>query len=249
MLRELTEFQREKKAAFPDRYVPDFGSGWEFACAFGLFLWAGLVLIGNALVTPDMCIAAEVYVIAGMIIRVRRGHAGAAGPVILGILLAVSYLTKAVMFPVAVMVIAFSGWGRGPGRWSGYRRVVCALSFLIVAAPQLITDSRLAGYPTFGEIGRISYATFVNRYPALWTGNQPNSGVPAHPVRRIFSNPQAYEFASASASEQNQLQKIFADHGAEIIVASAVPGGGAPPPWIYLGAGWYYALPLKRESP
>lgn len=455
-LRELGEFQREKNRAYPDRYVLDFSTGWEFAFAFGLFLWSGLILIGNAMVTPDMCVAAEAYLIAGMMIRVRRGRDGRAGPVILGVILAAGYFTKGVMFPVGVMVIAFTGWGKDKGRWTGSRRIVCALTFLIAASPQLIAVSRLAGYPTYGEVGQLAYATFVNRYPALWTGAEPNSGVPVHPVRRIVDDPQAYEFTSAKPSssypvwdepaywlkgmqphfdlerqaravegglshyqklfaplflaavvlmfmgirgqgsrlfdvcavavgvlvlyalvnvesrlvapwgvilflalssslafredvssragvravlaafaiwslgvsannarhsaqelvselrgggitheywkaasalqklgvrrgqkvasigrssesywarlagvqiameippeaagdywaarpaEQNRVQKIFADHGADMIVASVVPGNGAPPPWIYLGSARYYALPLKHESP
>ena len=57
----------------------------------------------------------------------------------------------------------------------------------------------------------------------------------------------AGNYWAASPAEQNRLQKIFADHGAQMIVASVVPPGGAPLPWIYLGAGWYYALPLKQR--
>src|SRR5688572_11813020 len=200
MLRELTQYQRDKKSADPEHYFIDWSQGWEAVVAHVLFLWSGLMLIGLSLVTPDMLLAAEVYLIVALMLRILRGRATWRTPILLGALLGLSYLTKAVMFPVAFLVIACTGWGRAKARWTNRHRALCALSFLIVSAPQLIAMSREVGRPSFGENGRTAYALYVNMYNQYWTGTPPERGTPAHAMRQVLSDPPVFEFATADPS-------------------------------------------------
>jgi len=200
MLRELTKYQRERKQANPGVYLIDWSGTWEFAFAHLLFVWSAVSLIGLALVSPDMLIAAEVYLIVGLMIRVRRKATGFAVPLVLGALLALSYLTKAVMFPVSLLVVACTGWGKATGRWTIVQRAACILSFAVLAAPQVIAMSREVGRPSFGENGRIAYAMYVNLHPGYWTVNSPEWGRADHPVRQVHTNPPVFEFATDDAS-------------------------------------------------
>jgi hypothetical protein len=197
MLRALTRHQQAKQSEDPDLYFIDWSQGWASVLAHVLFLWSALVLIGVPIVTPDMLLAAEIYIIVGLALYVRRGRPGFATPILLGAMLGISYLTKQVMFPVAILVLACIGWESRPKRWTHVQRAVAVFSFLVVAMPQLIAMSRAAGRPSFGESGKINYALYVNEYPRYWTGNPPGSGQPEHPVRQILSEPPVYEFATA----------------------------------------------------
>jgi hypothetical protein len=200
MLRELTQYQRGKKKSDPTAYVIDWSNGWESVLAHLLFLWSALVLIGLSLVTPDMMIAAEVFLIVGLMLRIRRGRSRLPASVLLGVVLGLSYLTKAVMFPVAILVIVSTSWRGGMARWSHLHRLSCALSFVALAAPQVIAMSREVGRLSFGENGRIAYAMYVNLYNGYWTGTPPERGKPAHPVRQVLSNPPVFEFATDDPS-------------------------------------------------
>jgi len=200
MLRELTRYQRERKKTEPDVYVIEWSHGWEFIFAHALFLWSALILIGVSIVTPDMMIAAEVYLLVGLMLRILHGGIGFSYPILIGGLLGLSYLTKAVMFPIGMLAIVCTGWGRASGRWTYVHRIVCILSFLIVATPQVIAMSRAVGRPSFGENGKIAYALYVNAYSGYWAGTPPGSGRPLHPVRQLLSNPPVYEFATSDSS-------------------------------------------------
>ncbi|HVD61544.1 MAG TPA: hypothetical protein VNC11_11785 [Gemmatimonadaceae bacterium] len=200
MMRALTRYQQSKQNADAELYFIDWNKGWAFVLAHTLFLWSALVLIGVPIVTPDMLLSAEIYVIVGLMLYVRAGRRGMATPILLGVLLGLSYLTKQVMFPVSLLVLACIGWEGRTIRWSGLQRAAAVVSFLIVATPQLIAMSRSAGKPSFGESGGINYALYVNGYPHYWTGSPPGSGQPAHPVRQILSDPAVYEFAIDDSS-------------------------------------------------
>lgn len=129
MLRELQLLQRDRTPRDSEAYIPQFENRFEKMVACALFLWAALVLIGVTPITPDMSVAAENYVIAGLMLRSMRLRAAWSHAIILGAVLGISYLTKAVMFPVAFLVILGVGWSPGTARWSVQMRVVCAVIF------------------------------------------------------------------------------------------------------------------------
>src|ERR1035437_1946521 len=73
---------------------------------YSLFLSSSLILIGLRVVTPDMCVAAFVYLASALIVKIRSGFAVRSTSVFLGIVLGFAYLTKAVMFPLAFVFLA-----------------------------------------------------------------------------------------------------------------------------------------------
>lgn len=127
-----------------------------------LFLWASLDLITLRLVSPDMCLAGTAYLAVGILLRIKRGHQALWWPVLLGFVLGIGYLTKAVMFPLAFAFLAASLAGGDDLRRKVGVMLTALLCFLVVSLPFVAAISRAKGYVTFGEAGRINYIWFVN---------------------------------------------------------------------------------------
>lgn len=164
---------------------------------YSLFIWSSLGLVEIWAVTPDMCVAALVYLAAGLVLRTTRRDATAAGLVLLGVVLGVGYLAKAVLLPLGIACIVLAGVVRAK-RGRTLRIGLAMASFLLVAAPLIAVLSIASGRITIGDVGRFTYMKHVNglRYPHWDETIDRVDGVPAHPPRRVFENPDVYEFAS-----------------------------------------------------
>ena len=193
-LSELRESQDQGEcSASVETFAMSFRSPAEVACAYSLFFWAATSMIGLALVTPDMMVALIVFVAAGLTLRLRRidsvrGYAG------LGAVIGLGYLAKSVMFPLGIVFCVFCGFPSSIG--SAARRSMLAFAgFLVIASPQLIAMSSLAGHFSYGQTGAVAYANQVNHIPQMWVGAPAGSGTPVHPVHQVSRNPAAYEFS------------------------------------------------------
>jgi len=168
--------------------------------AHALFLWVSLDLITLWDISPDLCVSAFVYAIAGLILRFRHDSSWKLAA-ILGLVLGVSYWAKAVMFPLAFMFMAIALLC-SRDVWTAVKRgLVMAMIFFAVAAPLIAGLSRQKHRLTFGDSGRLAYAELVSPGGTLysWQG-EPAWGVKAvHPPRQILSDPPVYEFAEPIA--------------------------------------------------
>jgi hypothetical protein len=167
---------------------------------YSVFLWASLVLIDPGLVTPDLLVAAIVFLIGGYLVKLRS-HESYGKFAMFGVLCGAAYLGKAIMFPLG---FGFLGILLLSGRWS--KRRVCgvllsALLFLTVSAPFIAALSKQKGRLTFGDSGRLNYASLVNPgAPQVhWQGEPVGSGIPRHTTRQVLENPPVYEFAEPVA--------------------------------------------------
>jgi 4-amino-4-deoxy-L-arabinose transferase-like glycosyltransferase len=166
------------------------------AIAYSLFLWTSLELISIWGASPDLCIAGFVYLIAGLLLRIR-GKGSLSLYLILGVVLGLAYLTKAVMFPLGFAFIAIGFFAVPRGKRLAYV-LITTLAFLGVSAPWLIALSRAKGRFDFGDSGHLNYSTLVSPggRNLNWQGEPPGSGVPLHTTRQIHKNPPLYEFAT-----------------------------------------------------
>lgn len=73
---------------------------------YAFFIWSSFNLIEIWAVTPDMLVAALVYLAAVVIVRIRFGAASRRTFALLGIVLGLGYLAKAAMFPMAFIFLA-----------------------------------------------------------------------------------------------------------------------------------------------
>ena len=166
------------------------------ALGYSLFLWTSLELIGVWGASPDLCVAGFVYLIAGLLLRIRT-RSSLSLYLILGVLLGLAYLTKAVMFPLGFAFIAIGFFAVPRGKRLGYV-LLTTLAFLAVSSPWLVALSRAKGRFDFGDSGRLNYSALVSPggRNLNWQGDPPGSGVPVHTTRQIHTNPPVFEFAT-----------------------------------------------------
>lgn len=162
---------------------------------YSVFLWASLVLIDPGLVTPDLLVAAIVFLIGGYLMDLRF-HQSYGNFAMFGMLCGAAYLGKAIMFPLGfgfLGILLFSG-RRSMRRVCGV--LLSAVLFVLVSSPFMTALSKQKGRLTFGDSGRLAYASLVSPgSPQVhWQGEPAGSGVPRHTTRQLLENPPVFEF-------------------------------------------------------
>ncbi len=199
-LRELILLRRTSGES-PEKSLPvSPREVWIWGYVF--FLWASYFWLGAEWVTPDLCVAVLVYLASALLFRIRRGGGNWLVFVGLGALLGLGYLAKAAMLPLS-FVFLFSAFclGRIAGatfRAAALRTLAAAGVFAVFALPLVLALSAMKGRPTFGDSGSIAYTEYIDRATKIvhWQGQPLGTGTPAHPTRKIFSDPPVYEFAA-----------------------------------------------------
>lgn len=167
-----------------------------FAIGYAVFLWTSLELITVWELSPDLAVAAFVYLIAGLLLRLRHENSLKLYTA-LGVVLGLAYLTKAIFFPLGFFFILLGLGVISHGKRLAYLLVVTAC-FLAISAPWLFALSHAKGRFDFGDSGRLNYSALVSPGGRLlnWQGEPPGSGIPIHTTRKIHENPPVYEFAT-----------------------------------------------------
>jgi Dolichyl-phosphate-mannose-protein mannosyltransferase len=177
-----------------DDSVP-LSEGALIALAYCLFLWCSLVLIEVGSVTPDLLLAAIVFLIAGYLVELRVHHSYRKFASF-GALSGAAYLGKGIMFPLGfgfLAILLFSG-KRSRARICGV--LLSGVVFLMVCSPFIFALSKAKGRLTFGDTGKVAYAAMVSPGAPLmhWQGEPAGSGVPRHPTRKLMDDPPVFEF-------------------------------------------------------
>jgi len=192
-----------------------------WALGYPLFLISTLVMVPLSLSTPDLCVAALVYLAAGMVLRIRAGDLRWRNFAALGGVLGIAYLAKAVMFPLAFAFLPAAAIAPAKLRRAVPRTLLALIVFLLIGGPLVLALSRATEQLTFGDSGRIAYEVFVSRVEQPWRqGELTNAPGARHPLRRILNGPPVYEFAT--------------------------PVGGTYPPW-YNPSYWRDGLALRFD--
>lgn len=162
---------------------------------YSLFIWSTLFLILVKVESPDLLVASFVYLATGLILRIHRQPVNWLWFALLGLALGFGYLAKSVMLPMALVFLAISLFSNGSVRQALPRVAVAFVLFVLVAGPYVFAISREKGRLTFGDSGKLNYLWAINRVTAPhWQGDEPGSGKPAHPTRKILDSPPTYEF-------------------------------------------------------
>jgi hypothetical protein len=195
-LRELIAL-RLNLADAKNEQEPPITAGTFWILGGVLFLWSSQYWLTTVMVSGDFCVAACVFLAMALMLRIADGRAGWLSFAALGFVLGASYLAKSAMFVLAFVFfgcafLLMRGWSRALPR-----AAVSLLCFGVIAAPWIAEISRAKHRVTFGDVGRIAYAEFVNHAPRSthWQGRPPDSGAPAHPTRLVLADPPIYEFA------------------------------------------------------
>lgn len=168
------------------------------ALGYILFIWSSLHLIGIPSVTPDMCVSAFVYLILGILLRIRRGLVSRPMFIILGVILGFAYLAKTAMFLLAFIFLGCSVFLVGNLRKAIPRVLIALVIFILIASPFILVISNAKGRFTFGDAGKLNYLWQVDGITCCrhWQGEPVGSGTPKHTTRKLSSMPEIYEFGT-----------------------------------------------------
>jgi hypothetical protein len=167
------------------------------ALGYALFVWSSLDLITLRVVTPDMCVAACVYLAASLVLRIAAGSTRWPLFLLLGAVLGLGYLAKAAMFPLAFVFLGVSLGSVGHFRTAVPRVLTAVLVFGLIASPFILALSQRTGRLTFGDSGTLAYAWLVQGVPQVhWQGDPSGHGTPVHPTRKLMDAPALYEFGT-----------------------------------------------------
>ena len=197
---ELLGSEGETNSKATPRVSPDgqgAGSGatalW-WSIGYGLFLWGGLNLIEIWAVTPDMLVAALVYLAAAAMVRIGAGRGTWRTQAWLGATLGVGYLAKAPLFPLGLVALGLTALTAARLSDGIRRSIPAVVAFALVAGPLVTATSVRAGRPAFSEVGRFTYLKHVNRipFPHWRDGEVDGVGVPTHLSGKVHADPDAY---------------------------------------------------------
>lgn len=169
-----------------------------------LFLWSSQFWLSPAMVNPDIMVAGVACLATALLLRIYRGKGTWLLFPSLGLLLGVGYLAKGALFPLSFVFLAsaflLSGVTKESYSKALARSALALVVFLAFASPLVIPLSKEKHRATFGDAGRLNYARYVGGAPILhWQGGPAGTGIPAHPTRRVFTDPPIYEFAQPIA--------------------------------------------------
>lgn len=164
---------------------------------YSLFIWSSLNLVQIWAVTPDMTVAAFVYLGAGLFLRLTSRSGTMFTALALGLILGAGYLAKSVMMPLGIVFLLLTLLIPAAGRDRVRRAALAAAGFLLVAGPFFLALSIESGKPTFSDVGRFTYLKHVNEmsYPDFHDHVKRLEGEPTHPPRLIYDDPPVYEFS------------------------------------------------------
>lgn len=198
-LEELIVFIKQNKS---DKFIllPDQS---VFIIGYVLFLYTTLKFLIPWITTPDLLLTLFVYLIFGFLLKIKNGSDSIVNYIFLGSFLGISYLTKAVMFPLSILILLSS-----VNRNNVKRIFISCICFILVSLPFILSISSQKQRLTFGDVGTLNYVWQVNNvtpfYMVHWQGEngdkgtwgQGDLGKPVHPTKKIFSSPDVFEFSS-----------------------------------------------------
>jgi hypothetical protein len=186
-----------------NQQVPDWA--W-IVLGYSLFTWATVRLMPPYLPEPDAIVAVWVFLIFTILLRIRTDTLTWGRAILLGILLAVGYVTKAIMLPMGFVFAGVAAVLAGRQRPNIYKSIAAFAVFLLLSAPYAFVLSKANGRWMFSDIGRLNYMWEINqiqrpnevKHWSHWQGEEQEGlrGTPVHPTRKIHDDPPMYEFAT-----------------------------------------------------
>jgi 4-amino-4-deoxy-L-arabinose transferase-like glycosyltransferase len=164
---------------------------------YGLFFSTVLYILSLEPTTPDVWVCVLTYLAMGVLIRIALQPRRTAYFALFGSVLGLGFLTKSFYFPLAFVFLTAASLIARTSRRHLARVLLALLVFAIVSGPFILAISKAKNRFTFGAVGKIGYAEFVNpiEQSFFWQGEN-QTGTPKHPAREILSSPRVFEFAT-----------------------------------------------------
>lgn len=216
-----------------------------FAFGYMLLAWMGIDLLSPSFMTPDIMTAATLFAAAALVLNIDAaadGRTTAIQAVALGVVLGLGYLGKAVMFLVALLLLATLAIHALRRSRSLRPIVVATLCFALTVAPGVWSASRVGRHLTFGDSGRLNYGWFIGGVPSpYWF--VPGLAVPA-PLTRPAKIDPVNGISLDTLSRLSLLPRVYDADNPAI--------GGTFPIW-YDAVQWYphgfrFSPSLRRQQ-
>jgi len=190
----LCQRQQRRAAGGTTGFLPE----WALTgLAYCFFIWITLRLIKVSLVTPDMCVALAVYLAAALLLRLHRQGPRPLASALLGLVLALGYLAKGVMFPLAFVFLTAAALAAGSLRQALRALLPAALVFTVVAGSFVAVLSASKGRLTFSDSGKLNYLWWVEKVPGDHFLGDNSGRRPLNTPRVLLVTPPVFEFARA----------------------------------------------------
>jgi hypothetical protein len=171
---------------------------WTYlSIAYALFLWGAISQIGLSFLRPDMLMSGFLYLAVAMLCRMRRSPAGWGRYMALGALLGVSYLAKAPMLPIGILILMASLLTVEDWRPALKMVLASGALMLVIGSLYFVPLSLELHHLSLGESSTFNYAVHVNEVGPSWYVQHLGSarGALLRSPEKIFSEPPAYWFA------------------------------------------------------
>lgn len=200
-LRELILYYSQKTSQDSNHKYLTIPEWVWLISGYTLFLWSSIKWTPMYSDAPDMCVAGIFYLVCWIVLRLQTRAASWFNFISLGVVLGFGYLAKAAMFPLALVFLLVASFSGSDRRQTLSRVLISFLIFTIIVSPFIAALSISKGRFTFGDNGKLNYVFYVNPGGYIipdhhWQGELPGSGTPKHPTRKIFDDPQVFEFAT-----------------------------------------------------
>ncbi|MBV8907211.1 MAG: hypothetical protein JOZ22_26510, partial [Acidobacteriia bacterium] len=165
------------------------------ALGYALFVWSSLRLIDISTVSPDMLVAAAVYLAAGALVRIIAGNHSFGIFALLGIALGFGFLAKAPVLALSVVFLALAFFEARRRAGVVSRVLLSVLMIAVIVGPYIARLSAASGKITTGESWRLNAAWYIDHIPRYhWQPNNPAIGTPIHSTRLLVNDPPLFEF-------------------------------------------------------
>ena len=149
---------------------------------YSFFLWITVFLTPAHLDQPEILVFAFYLLAASVCMQLELSNREWWRHILLGVVLGLAYLVKAVMFPLAFAFLAVLVLRRE--RWRFLPRMLAAVVFFAaVSVPFVLALSQSKGRLTFGDAGAVNYRQMIGADEEMAGGGpQVSSTSPAKPV-------------------------------------------------------------------
>jgi hypothetical protein len=161
-----------------------------------IFLCTELCINGVSRVSPDPLVDGLFFAAMGASLRLLRKPSSAGLAILLGAILGVGYLAKAIFLPASAIILVVTAIALKVKKQKAVSLLLSAAVFALFAIPYAVELSHSVGRFTLGDAGTLNYAFHVNLLPRYtnWQGGPEGYGTPIHPTRLLMKNPNFYEF-------------------------------------------------------
>jgi hypothetical protein len=143
---------------FPERSDPGARPAWAWwLLGYTAFAVCTLRIITLGNDTPDMGLAAVVFLATGILIDLHQSQRSVLRYALLGVVLGFACLMKGVMFPLFFVFLFTAALARGEIKKPDLRALAALAGFLAVSLPYAGALSPVRGHLTFGETGKTAY--------------------------------------------------------------------------------------------